>query len=139
MVLDCKTDYMIVLIATTSSWFFPLTHTNIPLFISGLPTHCPHSLREGRDAKILPISDHEASALHISNTESLDGLAYFPICSWPGDIRHLFHKSKIGDIDTFKFVLFALGNKISPHLLLNFLFIKYRKNTGKIPKHVLQI
>ena len=28
-----------------------LTHTNIPLFISGLPAHCPHSLLEDRDAK----------------------------------------------------------------------------------------
>ena len=89
--------------------------------------------------KILSFSDHEASALHTSNTESLDGLAFFPICSWPGDIQHLFHKSEIGDTDTFKFVLFAFGNNMSPHLLLNFLFIKYPKNPTKIPKRILQI
>ena len=89
--------------------------------------------------KILSLSAHEASELHNSNTESLDGLAFFPINSWPGDIRNLFHKSEIGDTDTFKFILFAFGNNMSPHLLLNFLLIKYRNNPGKIPKRILQI
>ena len=65
--------------------------------------------------KILSLSDHEASALHIFITESPDGLAFFPICSWPGDIQHLLHKSKIGDTGTFKFILFAFGNNMSPH------------------------
>ena len=36
--------------------------------------------------------------------------------------------------DTFKFVLFAFGNNMFPHLLLNFLFIKYRKNPTTVPK-----
>ena len=89
--------------------------------------------------KILSLSDHEASALHSSNTESLDGLAFFSISSWTGYIQHLFHKSEIGDTDTFKFIVFAFGNNMSPHLLLNFLFIKYRKNPTKIPKGILQI
>ena len=89
--------------------------------------------------KILSLYDYEASALHTSNTESLDGLAFFPICSWPGYIQHLFHKSEIGDTNTFKLVLHAFGNSMSPHLLLNFLFIKYRKNPSKIPKHIHQI
>ena len=89
--------------------------------------------------KILSFSNHEVSALHTSNTESLDGLSFFPICSYPGDIQHLFHKSEIGDTDTFKFVLFAFGKNMFPHLLLTSLFIKYQKNPTKIPKPILQI
>ena len=89
--------------------------------------------------RILSLSDHEASALHTSNAEFLNGLAFFPICSWPEDILLLFHKSEIGDTDTFKFVLFAFGNNTCPHLLLNFLFIKYWRNPTKIPKCILQI
>ena len=89
--------------------------------------------------KILSLSEHEDSELHNSNTESLDGLASFPINSSPGDIHNLFHKSEIGDTDTFKFILFAFGKYMSHHLLLNFLLIKYRNNPGKIPKRILQI
>ena len=51
----------------------------------------------------------EASELYTSNTESLGGLAFFSINSWPEDIRQLFHKSEIGDTDAFKFILFAFG------------------------------
>ena len=36
--------------------------------------------------KILSLSEHYASELHNFNTEPLDGLAFFPINSWPGDI-----------------------------------------------------
>ena len=86
--------------------------------------------------KILSLSVHEASELHNPNTESPDGLAFFPINSWRGDIRNLFCKSEIGDTDTFKFIF---DNNMSPHLLLNFLLIKYRNNPGKIPKRILQI
>ena len=89
--------------------------------------------------KILFLSEHEASELHNSNTESLDHLPFFPKNSWSGGIQDLFHKSKIGDTDTFKFVIFAFGNNMSPYLLLNFLFIKYRKSPGKIPKRILKI
>ena len=89
--------------------------------------------------KILSLSEHESSELHNSNTESLDGLAFFPINSWPRDIQNLFLKCEIGDTDTFKFILFACGNYMSPHLLLNFLLIKYRNNPGKILKRILQI
>ena len=88
--------------------------------------------------RTLPLSEHEVLEFQNSNIESLDGLAFFPISSWPGDIQTLFHKTEIGGIDTFQLILFAYGNNMSPHLLLNFLFIKYQKNPGKISKQILQ-
>ena len=140
MVSDCKTDYMTILCSRTSSWFFSLTHTNISLFFFQDYQHIVHTaFLKAEMQKILSLSDHEATALHTSNTDSLDGPAFFLIFSWPGDIRHLLHKSEIGDTNTFKFVLFAFGSNMSPHLFLNFLFIKYRNTPGKIPKHILQI
>ena len=130
---------MTVLIATISSWFFPLPIQIFPFLFQDYQ-HIVHiAFLKAEMQKILSLSDHEASALHTSITEFPDGLAFFPICSWPGDIQHLLHKSKIGDTGTFKFILFAFGDNMSPHLLLNFLFIKYQKNLGKIPKHILQI
>ena len=80
--------------------------------------------------KMLSLSGHGASYLHNSNTESLDGIVFFRINSWPEDIRNLFHQSEIGDTDTFKFILFAFGNNLSSYLLMIFLFIKYLKNPG---------
>ena len=119
--------------------FFSLTHTNISLFFQDYQ-HIVHTAVLKADIqKILCLSDHEATLLHTSNIESLDSLAFFPIFSWPGDIRHLLHKSEIGHTDTFKFVLFEFESNMSPHLFLNFLFIKYRKTPGKIPKCILQI
>ena len=131
---------MTVLIATTSSsCFFPYPEKYSPFLFQDYQHIVHKAFLKTEMQKILSFSDHEASALHASNTESLDGLAFFPICSYPGDMQHLFHKSEIGYTNTFKFVLFAFGNNMSPHLLLNFLFIKYRNNPTKIPKHILQI
>ena len=115
---------------------FPYPYKYLPFYFRITNTL---SFSKAETQKILSLSDHEASALHISNTESLDGLAFFPICSWPADIQHLFHKSEIGDTNTFKLVLHAFGNSMSPHLFLNFLFFKYRKNPSKIPKRIHQI
>ena len=41
-------------------------------------------------------------------------LLFLPINSWRRDIQNLFHKSEMGDIDTFKFILFAFGGNMSP-------------------------
>ena len=135
----CKTDYMEVLIATTSSWFSPLPIQIFSVIFQDYQHIVQTAFSKAEMQKILSLFDHEVSALHTSNSESLDGLAFFPICSWSENIRHLFHKSEIGGTGTFKFVLFAFGNNMPPHLLLNFFFIKYRKNPSKIPKCILQI
>ena len=83
MVSDCKTDYMAVLRFTNFSWFFSLTHTNISLFFQDYQHIVHTAVLKAEIQKILSLSDHEATALHTSNMESLDGLAFFPIFSWP--------------------------------------------------------
>ena len=54
--------------------------TGIPLFVSGLPKNCQYSLPEGDAQKYclsLSLSEHEASELQNSNTESLNGFGFF--------------------------------------------------------------
>ena len=83
----------------------------------------------------MSFSEHEASELQNSSTESPDNPTFFPINSWPKDIENLFQKLEIGDTDTFKFIPFTT---CPLSLLLNFLFIKYQRNPAKIPKRILQ-
>ena len=47
----------------------------------------------------------------------LNGDAFYPLSTWPQDIRQLFWKKLIGDTDTFKVMLFSLGNGRSKHLI----------------------
>ena len=58
----------------------------------------------------------EVSEPQNSNTESHDKLAKRPRLR---DIQNLFHKSKIGETDTFKFILFTFGSIMSSYLLLS--------------------
>ena len=41
---------------------------------------------------------------------SINGDAFFPLNWWPDDMKLLFWKKPLGDLDTFKLVLFLLGN-----------------------------
>ena len=47
----------------------------------------------------------------------LNGDAFYPLSTWPQDIQQLFWKKPIGDTDTFKLMLFFLGNGCSKHLI----------------------
>ena len=47
----------------------------------------------------------------------LNGDAFYPLSTWPQDIQQLFWKKPIGDTDTFKLMLFFLGNGCSKHLV----------------------
>ena len=47
----------------------------------------------------------------------LNGDAFYPLSTWPQDIQQLFWKKPIEDTDTFKLMLFVLGNGCSKHLI----------------------
>ena len=103
-------------------FFHPLPIQIFPFLFQDYQYIVHAAILKAEMQKILSLSDHEASVLHTSNTESLDGIAFFPICSWTGDIQHLSHKSETGNTDTFKFILFAFGNNMSPPFTLEFSF-----------------
>ena len=131
--------FLKIFAAMTFSFNFSSLYRYTPSF-SRLPTNCQHNLLEYRDPKnsvslSLSLSEHEAQELQNSNTESLDGFAFFPANSWTREIWNLFHKSEISNIDNFKLIFFAFSNnKPHPFFLLDFLFIKYQKYPTKIPK-----
>ena len=47
---------------------------------------------------------------------SINGDAFFPLDWWPDDMKLLFWKKPVADLDTFKLVLFLLGNGCPPDL-----------------------
>ena len=49
--------------------------------------------------------------------KDINGNAFFPVKWWPKDMQLTFWKKPIGNSDTFKLVLFLLGNGCSPHPL----------------------
>ena len=48
--------------------------------------------------------------------KDINGNAFFPLKWWPAELQLKFWKKPIGDRDTFKLVLFLLGNGCSPYL-----------------------
>lgn len=49
--------------------------------------------------------------------KTLNGDAFFPLKRWPEDMRLMFWKKPIGDKQTFKLLLFCIGNGCSPELI----------------------
>ena len=51
-------------------------------------------------------------------TRLIDGDAFFPLKSWPKEMRLIFWKKKtMGDTETFKLVVFLIGNGCEPSLI----------------------
>ena len=47
----------------------------------------------------------------------IDGDAFFPLKSWPKEMRLIFWRKPIGDTETFKLALFLIGNGCEPRLI----------------------
>ena len=47
----------------------------------------------------------------------LNGDAFYPSKNWPKDTLSIFWKKRIGDLDTFKIMLFFIGNGCSPQVI----------------------
>ena len=47
----------------------------------------------------------------------LNGDGFYPSKNWPRDTIPIFWKKPIGDLDTFKLMLFFIGNGCSPHII----------------------
>ena len=50
-------------------------------------------------------------------TRVIDGDAFFPLKSWPKEMRLIFWRKPMGDTETFKLVLFLIGNGCEPTLI----------------------
>ena len=55
--------------------------------------------------------------------QTLNGDAFFPIKLWPEEMRMAFWRKPIDDKDTFKLVLFCIGNGCSPNLISKWILL----------------
>ena len=54
---------------------------------------------------------------------SINGDDFSPLAWWPEDMMLLFWKKPIGDLETFKLVLFLLGNGCPPDLFTRWILL----------------
>jgi len=54
----------------------------------------------------------------------IDGDAFFPQKSWPKDMKLIFWKKPMKDEETFKLVLFLIGNSSSPDLIRRWIVLQ---------------
>ena len=69
----------------------------------------------------------------------INGDAFFPLSSWPIDLRLAFWKKPIGDRETFKLMLFCLGNGCSPPLISTWILLSQTWAPDKAEKRAWQL
>ena len=100
--------------------------------------------------KMATLADYRSTLRYLSKQEvvqqrlqlfhSINGNAFFPLTWWPDDMRMAFWKKPISDTDTFKLVLFFLGNGCSPHLFSEWIMLsQYWANYATAEKRARQI
>ena len=96
------------------------------------------ALHESRET-VRNLSRKEASEERTDLFKTLNGDAFFPLKSWPEDIRMAFWQKPIGDRDTFKLVLFCLGNGCSSNLISRWTLLSQAWAPEKAEKRARQI
>ena len=66
---------------------------------------------------IRQLSRPQISTLRLQLFNSINGDVFYPIRMWPINIQRLFWKKPTGDNDTFKLILFFIGNGCSPDVI----------------------
>ena len=90
----------------------------------------------------------EVSQERVELFKILNGDAFFPLKTWPDEMRMVFWHKPIRDKDTFKLTLLLLGNGCSPNLISNWILFSQcwvpHKQCGPkteylvLPRHRLQ-
>jgi len=62
----------------------------------------------------------------------IDGDTFFPLKSWPKDMKLIFWKKRMEDEETFKLVLFLIGNGCSPDLIRRWIMLAQHSCTGQL-------
>ena len=79
----------------------------------------------------------------ISKRENLKHLLeeyiFYPISAWPSSIRKILEHDTIIDKNTFKLILFAYGNGISPNVFIEYLYTFILNTHPKISKRTYQL
>ena len=106
-----------------------------------------HKLRNEYQRRPLPQNTTQLNKLTkeegISKRENLkrllDGYIFHPISTWPSSIREIVEHDTIVGKNTFKLILFACGNGISPNVLVEYLYTLILNTPSKIRKRTHQL
>lgn len=69
----------------------------------------------------------------------INGDAFFPLQVWPQDMKRIFWSKPHSDLDTFKIMLFAVGNGCSPCLISEWILLAISWAPDKAEKRARQI
>jgi len=96
------------------------------------------SPREYRET-IRYLSRKEVSQERADLFKTLNGDAFFPLRSWPKEMKMVFWQKPIGDKDTFKLTLFLLGNGCSLNLVWKWILLSQSWVPEKAEKRARQL
>ena len=100
-------------------------------------------LRERQHLQILStltiLTKEERTSTGKNLEHLLDGQSFYPISTWPPSIKEIIEHNPITDKDTFKLILFAYGNGISPNVFIEYLYTFILNTPSKTKKRTHQI
>ena len=100
-------------------------------------------IKEGQHLKALlelnKLTNEERTTKRENLKHLLDGYIFYPISTWPLSIREILEHDIITDKNTFKLILFAYGNGISPDILIEYLYTLILNTPSKITKRTHQL
>ena len=74
-------------------------------------------------SKFRLLSKQEVIAERRELFETINGNAFFPLKSWPQEYQRMFWAKPIGDKETFKLMMFCLGNGCAPQLITHWVIL----------------
>ena len=69
------------------------------------------------------LSKQEVIAERRELLETINCNAFFPLKSWPQEYQRMFWAKPIGDKETFKLMMFCLGNGCAPQLITHWIIL----------------
>ena len=96
-------------------------------------------IKEGQQLKILLTLTKLTKEERASTRKDLeklfgDGHIFYPISTWPPFINEILEYNTITDKNTFKLILFAYGNGISPNVFIQYLYTFILSTPSKTKK-----
>ena len=74
-------------------------------------------------SKFRLLSKQEVIAERRELFETINGNAFFPLKSWPQEYQRMFWAKPHGDKETFKLMMFCLGNGCAPQLITHWVIL----------------
>ena len=94
---------------------------------------------EAYRSKFRLLSKQEIIAERRELFQIINGDAFFPLKFWPEEYQRMFWAKPIGDKETFKLMMFCLGNGCAPHLISQWIILSQSWLPTKAEKRTRQL